>query len=119
MAASDHVPPRILIADDQTNVIEALRLLLKSEGYITEAAKSPAAALKAAEAHDYALAFIDLNYARDTTRAQEGLDLLAKLQALDATLPGGSSSATPSPPTVASNRRTNCSAEKTAPTFIA
>jgi DNA-binding NtrC family response regulator len=87
MAASDNVSPRILIADDQPDVIEALRLLLKSEGYVIEAVKSPAAALKAAEANDHALALIDLNYARDTTSGQEGLDLLAKLQALDATLP--------------------------------
>jgi len=80
-------PPRILIADDQPDIIEALRLLLKGEGYQTEAAKSPAAAIKAVEARDYAMVLIDLNYARDTTSGQEGLDLLAKLQALDATLP--------------------------------
>src|SRR5882724_4534153 len=78
---------RILIADDQPDVLEALRLLLKSEGYATEAVKSPAAALKAAEARDFALVLMDLNYARDTTSGQEGLDLLQKLQALDATLP--------------------------------
>jgi DNA-binding NtrC family response regulator len=83
-----HVPaPRILIADDQTDVLEALRLLLKSEGYATESAKSPAAVLKAVEAHDYALVLMDLNYARDTTSGQEGLELLQKLQTLDASLP--------------------------------
>ena len=79
--------PRILIADDQPDIIEALRLLLKGEGYQTEAVKSPAAAVKAVEARDYALVLMDLNYARDTTSGQEGLDLLAKLQSLDATLP--------------------------------
>src|SRR6185436_7563302 len=78
---------RILIADDQPDVIEALRLLLKSEGYATEAAKSPAAVLKAVEAHDYALVLMDLNYARDTTSGQEGLELLQKLQAVDSSLP--------------------------------
>jgi DNA-binding NtrC family response regulator len=83
----DAPPPRILIADDQPDVLEALRLLLKSEGYATEAVKSPAAALKAVEARDFALVLMDLNYARDTTSGQEGLDLLQKLQALDATLP--------------------------------
>src|SRR5471032_1237575 len=80
-------PHRILIADDQPDVLEALRLLLKGEGYATEAAKSPAAVIKAAEARDFALVLMDLNYARDTTSGQEGLDLLQKLQALDATLP--------------------------------
>ncbi len=78
---------RILVADDQPDVIEALRLLLKSEGYATEAAKSPAAVIKAVEANDYALVLMDLNYARDTTSGQEGLDLLQKLQAIDASLP--------------------------------
>ncbi len=78
---------RILIADDQPDVIEALRLLLKSEGYATEAAKSPAAVIKAVEANDYALVLMDLNYARDTTSGQEGLELLQRLQAIDAALP--------------------------------
>jgi DNA-binding NtrC family response regulator len=78
---------RILIADDQPDVIEALRLLLKSEGYATEAVKSPAAVVKAVEANDYALVLMDLNYARDTTSGQEGLELLQKLQAIDPSLP--------------------------------
>jgi DNA-binding NtrC family response regulator len=78
---------RILVADDQPDIIEALRLLLKNEGYQTEAARSPAAAVKAVEARDYALVLMDLNYARDTTSGQEGLDLLSRLQALDASLP--------------------------------
>ncbi len=87
MAANDPAPHRILVADDQPDVLEALRLLLKAEGYQIETAKSPAAVLKAIEARDFALAIIDLNYARDTTSGQEGLDLLAKLQAADVTLP--------------------------------
>jgi DNA-binding NtrC family response regulator len=78
---------RILIADDQPDVIEALRLLLKSEGYATESARSPAAVIKAIESNDYALVFMDLNYARDTTSGQEGLELLQKLQAIDGSLP--------------------------------
>ncbi len=87
MAANDPAPHRILVADDQPDVLEALRLLLKAEGYQIETAKSPAAVLKAVEARDFSLAIIDLNYARDTTSGQEGLDLLAKLQAADVTLP--------------------------------
>jgi DNA-binding NtrC family response regulator len=87
MAANDPAPHRILIADDQPDVLEALRLLLKAEGYQIETVKSPAAVMKAIEARDFSLALIDLNYARDTTSGQEGLDLLAKLQAADATLP--------------------------------
>jgi DNA-binding NtrC family response regulator len=87
MAANDPAPHRILVADDQPDVLEALRLLLKAEGYQIDTAKSPAAVMKAVEGRDYALAIIDLNYARDTTSGQEGLDLLAKLQAADATLP--------------------------------
>jgi DNA-binding NtrC family response regulator len=87
MAANDPAPRRILVADDQPDVLEALRLLLKAEGYLIDTAKSPGSVMKAVEQRDYALALIDLNYARDTTSGQEGLDLLAKLQAADATLP--------------------------------
>ncbi len=79
--------PRILVADDQPDVLEALRLLLKSEGYQTDTVKSPAAVLRAVAAKDYALVLIDLNYARDTTSGEEGLDLLEKLQHLDSHLP--------------------------------
>src|SRR3954469_7763851 len=78
---------RILIADDQPDVIEALRLLVKSEGYGSESAKSPAAVIKAVEVNDYDLVLMDLNYARDTTSGQEGLELLQKLQGIDASLP--------------------------------
>lgn len=80
-------PLRILVADDQSDVLEALRLLLKSEGYATETVKSPAALIRAVEGRDYALVLMDLNYARDTTSGQEGLELLQKLQAIDSSLP--------------------------------
>src|SRR5262247_1081616 len=83
----DASPRRILIADDQPDVLEALRLLLKAEGYAIEAVKSPAAVVKAVEARDYALVLMDLNYSRDTTSGQEGLELLPKLQAIDPSLP--------------------------------
>ena len=77
----------MLIADDQPDVLEALRLLLKGEGFVVEAAGSPAATLRAADAREFDAALIDLNYSRDTTSGREGLTLLGKLQALDATLP--------------------------------
>ena len=79
--------PRILIADDDRDVLEALRLLLKGEGYETETVMQPADVLKAVAKRDYEVVLIDLNYARDTTSGREGLDLLASIQALDATLP--------------------------------
>src|SRR5450755_4933274 len=79
--------PDVLIADDQEHVIEALRLLLKGEGYRTERASSPSAALVAAEARSFDCVLMDLNYARDTTSGAEGLDLLTRLQAMDSTLP--------------------------------
>jgi len=78
---------RILIADDQPDVREALRLLLKGEGLEAETVSSPAAVLAALDAGDYDVALIDLNYARDTTSGAEGLDLLARIQELDPTLP--------------------------------
>src|ERR1044071_1207413 len=79
--------PRILIADDDRDVLEALRLLLKGEGYETETVMQPADVLKAVAKRDYGVVLIDLNYARDTTSGREGLDLLASIQALDLTLP--------------------------------
>src|SRR6478672_8484360 len=78
---------RILIADDQPDVLEALRLLLKREGFKIESAESPQQALQAIENRDYDAILIDLNYTRDTTSGQEGLELLAKIQAVDALLP--------------------------------
>jgi DNA-binding NtrC family response regulator len=79
--------PRILIADDQPDVLEALRLLLKGEGFQIDAAQSPTGVLRALESGDYDVALIDLNYARDTTSGQEGLDLLTRIQALDNAVP--------------------------------
>jgi DNA-binding NtrC family response regulator len=80
-------PPRILVADDQADVREALRLLAKGEGYSCQTAGSPQSVLQALADHEFDLALIDLNYARDTTSGQEGLDLLARIHALDSTLP--------------------------------
>jgi len=79
--------PSILIADDQADVLEALRLLIKAEGYVAEAVMAPAAALHAIEARDFDAVLMDLNYTRDTTSGQEGLELLERILNLDAALP--------------------------------
>jgi DNA-binding NtrC family response regulator len=76
-------PARVLIADDQADVVEALRLLLKAEGLRIETANSPAGILAALESGDFDVVLMDLNYTRDTTSGQEGLDLLTRIQALD------------------------------------
>ena len=81
-------PPRVLIADDQPDVLQALRLLLKGEGMQAETVGSPAGVIAALERGDeYDALLIDLNYARDTTSGREGLDLLERVQAADDTLP--------------------------------
>jgi len=79
--------PRILVADDQSDVLEALRLLLKPEGFEVVTAGSPAAVVAAVESDAPDVVLADLNYTRDTTSGREGIDLLARLQALDPTLP--------------------------------
>jgi DNA-binding NtrC family response regulator len=79
--------PAILIADDQPAVLEALRLLLKPEGYRVESAGTPYGVLDAVEGQDFDAALIDLNYARDTTSGREGLDLLAEINRRDESLP--------------------------------
>jgi sigma-B regulation protein RsbU (phosphoserine phosphatase) len=77
------IPPRILIADDQPDVLNALRLLLKGQGYETEGVTSPAELLRAVAAREFDLLLMDLNYARDTTSGREGLDLLNRLREID------------------------------------
>jgi DNA-binding NtrC family response regulator len=78
---------RILLADDQADIRDALRLLLKREGYETHGVASPAEALSAIESREFDAVLMDLNYARDTTSGQEGLDLLSRIQMVDSTLP--------------------------------
>lgn len=78
---------RVLIADDQRDVLEALRILLKGEGHQTESVTSISGIFKALQQRDYALLMMDLNYTRDTTSGQEGLEVIPKIQALDNTLP--------------------------------
>lgn len=80
-------PPRVLIADDQPAVLDALRLLLKHGGYEIEAVNSPAAVLACLANNPFDALLMDLNYARDTTSGQEGLDLVARVQEIDSTLP--------------------------------
>jgi DNA-binding NtrC family response regulator len=78
---------RVLIADDQRDVLEALRILLKGEGYQTEGVTSLAGIFHALEKKEYALLLMDLNYTRDTTSGQEGLAAIVKIQEIDPTLP--------------------------------
>ena len=74
---------RILIADDQPDVLEALRLLLKGEGFGIESANSPAGIMAVLETSDFDVVLMDLNYTRDTTSGQEGLDLLSRIHSND------------------------------------
>ncbi len=79
--------PHVLIADDQADVLESLRQLLKGEGFVAESASSPSGILMAVESDDFDVVLMDLNYTRDTTSGKEGLDLLTRLQEIDSTLP--------------------------------
>ncbi len=81
------VQPRILVADDQPDLIDALRLLLKREDIHVDSVGSPEAALSAIAAGSFDLLLMDLNYTGDTTSGREGIDLLARVQAIDRELP--------------------------------
>src|SRR6202158_4474148 len=87
MKPTNSHPHRVLVADDQSDIRDALRLLLRREGYEIHGAASPSEALAALEAREFDAVLMDLNYARDTTSGQEGLDLLPRIQMLDSTLP--------------------------------
>jgi DNA-binding NtrC family response regulator len=87
MSASSPDRPRALVADDQRDVREALRLLLKAEGFEAVLASSPAEVVQAVATSDLDVALLDLNFSRDTTSGREGLDLLARLRDIDPTLP--------------------------------
>jgi DNA-binding NtrC family response regulator len=84
---SDAPSPHILVADDQADVLEALRLLLKGHGFDVDTVNSPAAALAALERRDYDAMLLDMNYTRDTTSGKEGLDILLTLQTLEPNMP--------------------------------
>ena len=87
MPVSCDMTPRILIADDQTDLLDALKLLLKGQGIEYDAVTSPEAAIDALSSQPFDLVLMDLNYTGDTTSGREGIDLLARVQALDAMLP--------------------------------
>jgi len=87
MSSKENSQPHVLVADDQRDVLEALRLLLKGEGFLVETVASPAGILAALDKYDFDLVLMDLNYTRDTTSGREGLDLLPRLRELDSTLP--------------------------------
>ena len=87
MSATCVLPARVLIADDQPDLIDALRLLLKPEGMHVDGVHSPEFALAAVQKTRFDLVLMDLNYTGDTTSGREGIDLLSRLQSLDGTLP--------------------------------
>jgi phosphoserine phosphatase RsbU/P len=78
--------PRVLVAEDQSDVIAALHLLLKRNGYEAEFVSSPEEAVEALRTHHFDIALLDLNYSRDTTSGSEGLELVSQAQAIDNTL---------------------------------
>jgi DNA-binding NtrC family response regulator len=85
--APNETAARILIADDQPHILEALELLLKPAGYLLETTTSPGGVLEAISRENFDGILIDLNYTRDTTSGNEGLDLLTRIQAIDSQLP--------------------------------
>src|ERR1700760_2776235 len=80
-------PCRLLIADDQPHILEALELLLRPEGYALEIVRTPSLVLQALASDSFDGLLIDLNYTRDTTSGQEGLDLVSRVKEIDAQLP--------------------------------
>src|SRR5260221_3697667 len=87
LAQSPPRPPRILAADDQQHILEAIELLLKPQGYKVDVVRSPDLARDALLSKQYDAVLIDLNYTRDTTSGREGLDLLSGIVTQDSTLP--------------------------------
>jgi DNA-binding NtrC family response regulator len=86
-ATANSTRPRLLIADDQAPIVEALRLLLKPEGYRIDDVASPAEALDRLTTQEFDALLVDLNYTRDTTSGREGLDLISAIRQRDATVP--------------------------------
>src|SRR5712664_3781130 len=86
-AQSSSKSPRVLAADDQQHILQAIELLLKPQGYEVDVVRSPELAREALASSSYDAVLIDLNYTRDTTSGREGLDLLSEIVAIDSTLP--------------------------------
>ncbi len=80
-------PPRVLAADDQQHILDAIEFLLRPQGYVVDTARSPALVREALLTNTYDTLLIDLNYTRDTTSGGEGLDLLSEIVALDSSIP--------------------------------
>jgi len=85
--STDGNRPRALLADDQRDVLQALRLLLKGEGFEIETARTPKEIVEQVSSQDFDVLLMDLNYTRDTTSGREGIDLLDRIQKLDPALP--------------------------------
>jgi DNA-binding NtrC family response regulator len=79
--------PSVLVVDDQSDIIEALRLLLKGEAFEVDSAQSPTSALAVLERRDFDAMLLDMNFTRDTTSGREGLDLLSELRTLEPDMP--------------------------------
>ena len=80
-------PYRILVADDQPAVLDALKLLFRSHGFDVEAVRSPQVVLESLALREYDVLLLDLNYTRDTTSGREGIALLDRIRETDNLLP--------------------------------
>jgi len=87
MSSTDSTPARVLVADDQADVLEALRWLLSGEGYDPQFVSSTDAVMERLRAESFDLLLMDLNYTRDTTSGREGLELISRVRGHDAALP--------------------------------
>jgi phosphoserine phosphatase RsbU/P len=83
----DHKYMRVLVCDDQADVVEALRLLLKGAGYRIDTADSPSTLIAQLETSAYDMVLMDMNYSRDTTSGAEGLELVASVRARSGKVP--------------------------------
>ncbi|SEB37664.1 sigma-54-dependent transcriptional regulator [Terriglobus roseus] len=85
--STDKRPCRVLVADDQPHILDALRLLLKPQGYVVEAVNTPSLVLDTLSHSSFDVALIDLNYTRHTTSGQEGIELIARIRDQYAPMP--------------------------------